>query len=178
MTRPLSPVERQRLRTPASLWRALIPLLVIVGLLVAFSWPHGQRSDGIHLIDPSGPITAARQSGLDVLVPTGLGVRWRPTSTEFVASGPSGAATFRIGYVSPSDRYAELYESADAPEAVAAQYGPLVSDGSAVVGGVSWPQYQTSAGHRLLRHTVAKVTVIITGSAPQSELVELAGSLR
>src|SRR4051812_12921348 len=33
VTRPPDPAARQRLRTPANLWRALIPLLVIVGLV-------------------------------------------------------------------------------------------------------------------------------------------------
>ncbi len=179
MTRPLTSTERQRLRSPANLWRALLPLLVIVGLLVLFSWPRGQRPDGVHVIDPSGAVAAARQSGgFEPVVPGGLGDRWRPTSAEFVPSGPSGAASLRIGYVSPGGRYAELFESPDAPDAVAAQYGPLVSDGSAVVNGVDWSRYQTRAGRPLLRHTAAKVTVIVTGNAGQPELVELAAALR
>jgi hypothetical protein len=179
VTRPLTPADRQRLRTPANLWRALIPLLVIVGLLVLFSWPSGQGSDGVHVIDPGPAITAAReQTGFDVLAPSGLGDRWRPTSTEFVPAGPSEAASFRIGYVSPAGRYAELYQSADAPDAVAAHYGPLTADGTTSIRGAEWQRYQTSAGRLVLRHTVGKVTVIVTGSAAQDELAELAGSLR
>lgn len=178
MTRPLTSTERQRLRTPANLWRALIPLLVIVGLLVLFSWPYGQGSDGVH-VDPALAIEAARQqAGFDVLAPTGLGDHWRATSTELVPVGEAGPAAFRIGYVSPAGRYAELLESADAPDAVAAQYGPLVSDGTTSVGGANWQRYQTTAGHRLLRRTIGKVTVIVTGTADEPELKELAGSLR
>jgi hypothetical protein len=80
--------------------------------------------------------------------------------------------------VSPAGKYAELFQSADAPDAVAAHYGPLVSDGTESVGATSWLRYQTTAGRRLLRHTFGKVTVIVTGSASQAELTELAGSLR
>jgi Protein of unknown function (DUF4245) len=179
VTRPLTPAERQRLRTPANLWRALIPLLVIVGLVVVFSWPHGRGSDGVHELDPGPAIQAARQqAGFTVLAPTGLGDRWRATSTELVPAGPSGPATFRIGYVTPAGRYAELFESADAPDAVAALYGPLTADGSVPVGGVGWLRYQTRDGHRLLLRTAGKVTVIVTGGADEPELVELAGSLR
>ena len=179
MTRPLNSTERQRLRTPANLWRALIPLLVIAGLLVLLSWPHGQDTDGVRVIDPGPAIAAARQqAGFEVLAPSGLNERWRPTSTELVPAGPAEPAAFRIGYVSPAGRYAELYQSADAPDAVAARYGPLVADGAASIGGLSWQQYQTAAGRGLLRHTFGKVTVIVTGSAEQPELAELAGSVR
>ncbi|HST47155.1 DUF4245 family protein [Jatrophihabitans sp.] len=179
MTRPPDPAARQRLRTPANLWRALIPLLVIVGLVVLLNRPAGQGSDGVHVIDPGPAIAAARQqSGFAVLVPTGLPAGWRPTSSELVPAEPAAPAGLRIGYVSPAGKYAELFESPDAPEAVAARYGPLTTDGTAPVAGASWQRYQTSAGRLLLRHTVGTVTAVVTGSASQAELVELAGSLR
>ena len=44
-------------------------------------------------------------------------------------------------------------------------------------GGVSWQQYDTASGRRLLRHTFGTVTVIVTGSAAQPELADLAGSV-
>lgn len=179
MTRPLTPAQRQQLRTPANLWRALIPLLVIVGLLVLFSWPRAQRPDGVHVVDVAGPIAAARQqAGFPLLVPSGLNDRWRPTSTEFQVAGPSSGASFRIGYVTPAGQYAEFLEGDDAPDAVAAQYGPLSAAGTVTVGTVPWSQYRTGSGHRLLRHTSGTVTTIVTGTAGQDELSQLAGSLR
>jgi hypothetical protein len=178
VTRPLDSTTRQRLRTPANLWRALIPLLVIVGLVVLLNRPDGQSTDGVHVIDPGPAIAAARQQdGFAVLAPTGLSDRWRPTSSELIPAGPASPAGLRIGYVSPAGKYAELFESPDAPDAVAARYGPLTADGTAAVGAVPWQQYRTSADRLLLRHTVGKVTAVVTGSATQAELVELAGSL-
>lgn len=178
MTRPLNSADRQRLRTPANLWRALIPLLVVVGLVVLLNRPSGQSSDGVHVIDPGPAITAARQqAGFAVLAPNGLGARWRATSTELLPAGPAEAASFRIGYVSPGGQYAEVFQSADAADAVAAHYGPLTADGTVPVDGVDWQRYRTAAGRQVLRHTAGAVTVIVTGSADQAELVELAGSL-
>ena len=179
MTRPLNPADRQRLRTPANLWRALLPLLALVAVVVLLNRPGEQASEGVHVIDPGPAITAAqRQAGFAVLTPSGLGDRWRPTSTELAPAGPSGPATFRIGYVSPAGKYAELLQSADAPDAVAARYGPLAAAGATSIGGARWQQYDTKGGGGLLRHTFGAVTVIVTGSASQPELVELAGSVR
>jgi hypothetical protein len=178
VTRPLTASERQHLRTNANLLRALIPLLVVVGVVVAFSWPRGRHADGVHVIDVSAPIAAAKQDAGFTTAPAGLSDRWRPTSTKFVAAGPSNGASFRIGYVTPSGTYAEFLESNDAPEAVAAQYGPLGVDGSANVNGAQWQQFRTKDDQILLRATVGKVTLIVTGSAPINELTELAGSLR
>jgi hypothetical protein len=152
--------------------------LVLVGVLVVFMWPRGAKVDGVHVVDVAAPIAAARQqSGFAVLAPRGLSDQWRPTSTRLIPTGPSSGASFRIGYVSPSGKYAELVESNDAPDAVAAEYGPLAVAGTTVIGGTSWQQYRTNDDRRLLRHTAARVTVIVTGSASQSELIELASSL-
>lgn len=51
-------------------------------------------------------------------------------------------------------------------------------DGTATIAGAVWQQYQTANSRRLLRRTVGKVTVVVTGSAPQAELEQLAASLR
>jgi hypothetical protein len=179
MSRPLTSSERQRLRTPANLWRALIPLLAVVGLLVVLVWPRPTHSDGVIVVDVAGPIAAARQqAGFTVLAPSGLSNRWRPTHTDLVPPSSAAAAGFTIGYVSPSGKYAEFHESADAPDAVAAGYGPLTADGTASVAGAAWDQFRTDRDRQLLRRTVGRVTVIVTGSAPPAELAELAGSVR
>lgn len=180
MTRPLSSAERQRLRTTANLWRALIPVLVVAGLLVALAWPRQHTStDGVHVVDITGTVQAARQqAGFKVLVPQGLSDSWRPTSDTFTPSGSGTSASLLIGYVTPRTQYAEFYESNDAPDAVAAQYGPLTANGAVTVTNVPWDRYQTDKGRELLRHTLGSVTVVVTGSASESELIELAGAMR
>lgn len=179
MTRPLTSAQRQQLRTPANLWRALIPLLVLIALITYLTWPSADRPDGVHVVDTVAPIAAAQQqAGFTVVAPHGLSAQWRPTSTELIPAGASSGASFRIGYVTPAGQYAEFLEGDDSPDAVAAQYGPLSTDGTVAVNGADWSQYRTSSGHRLLRHTTGNVTTIVTGTATQPELVELAGSLR
>lgn len=157
----------------------MLPLLGIVVLLVLLVWPRGQRSDGVRVVDTAGPIAAAQQqAGFTVLTPRGLPATWRPTSTEFVPPSAGVKASFRIGYVSPSGKYAEFLQSDDAADAVAAQYGPLSQDGPISVGSRSWEGFHRADGRQLLRASIGAVTVIVTGSAGQAELVQLAGSLR
>lgn len=179
MTRPLTGADRNRLRTPAGLWRALIPLTVLVGALVVFAWPHSGNNDGVHVVDTAGPIAAARQqSGFAVLEPVGLGPTWRPTATDFVAPQASTPSSLRISFVTPSGEYAEFFQSADSADAVSGLYGALTIDNPVQVNGTNWESFQTSRDRQLLRHTFGRVTAIVTGSASTSELVQLAGSLK
>ena len=132
----------------------------------------------MHVVDPGPAIAAARQqTGFAVLAPSGLAERWRPTSAELVPAEPSAPAGLRIGYVSPAGKYAELFESPDAPEAVAAHYGPLTADGTVAVGATGWQRYRTGHGPAAAAPHLGTVTAIVTGSAAQAELVELAGAL-
>jgi hypothetical protein len=179
MTRPPTASERQRLRSTANLWRALIPLVVLAGIAVFISWPHTKASDGVHVIDLAGPIASARQqAGFPILVPTGLGPDWRPTSADLTAAAPGTPAGLRIGYVSPKGEYAEFYESNGSPDAVAGVYAPLTSAYPVTVNGTQWTGYLTSRSRQLIEHTFGAVTVIVTGSANTAELSTLAGSVR
>jgi Protein of unknown function (DUF4245) len=179
VTRPLTPAERQRLRTPASLWRALIPILLLVLGLVAWQRVGEPHSNGIHVIDTAAPVAAARQqAGFALLLPSGLPTGWRPTSTEFTPAAQYSAASFRIGYVTPANKYAEFLESNGPADAVSAPYGVLTSQGPTTIAGTAWRTFRTDDGRTLLRATLGKVTLIVTGNAGLPELTTLAASLR
>jgi hypothetical protein len=64
---------------------------------------------------------------------------------------------------------------------VAASYGPVTSENTVTINGVSWAALRRSDGRQLLRHTFATstppVTVLVTGSAGADELATLAGSM-
>lgn len=178
MTRPLTASERNRLRNPANLWRALIPLVVLVAALAIFAWPRA-TGDGVHVVDLAGPLAAARQqAGFPILAPAGLDAQWRPTSTDFTAPVASTPASFRVGYVTPTGQYAEFLESNDAPDAVTSLYGPLTSDLPVAVNGTNWTGFRTTRDRELLSHSIGTVTVVVTGSAPEQELTQLAAALR
>jgi hypothetical protein len=179
VTRPLTPAERQRLRTPANLWRALIPILLLVIGLVAWQRLGQPKSNGVHVIDTAAPVAAAaQQAGFPLLLPAGLPGGWRPTSTEFVPAAQDSAASFRIGYLTPAGKYAEFLQSNGPADAVAAQYGVLSDRGTIEIAGAGWREFRTDDDRTLLRTTKGTVTVIVTGNADSAELATLAGSLR
>jgi len=168
------------MRSFGNLWRALIPLVALVAFVVVMTWPRSQGGGGIHVVDTVAPITAARQvAGFAMPAPEGLPQAWRATSTEYQAAGPDSGVTFRIGYVTPSGAYAEFLVSNDAAPAVTARYGELTSDGTTSIRVSDWSKYVTAKKNRtLLSRTEAHVTVVVTGSAPEAELTELAASVR
>jgi len=179
VTRPLTPAERQRLRTPANLWRALIPILVVVIGLVTWQRLAEPSGNGIHVVDTAGPVAAARQqAGFTLLLPGGLPAGWRPTSTEFVPAAQYSAASFRIGYVTPAGKYAEFLESNGPADTVAVPYGVLTAQGSNQIAGTDWQRFRTADNRTLLRTTRGTVTVIVTGNAADDELSTLAAALR
>lgn len=178
VTRPLTPAERQRLRTPANLWRALIPILVLVIALVTWQRLAEPSGNGVHVVDTAGPVAAARQqAGFPLLLPSGLPGGWRPTSTEFTPAAPYSAASFRIGYVTPAGKYAEFLESNGPADAVAAPYGVLTAQGSTQIAGVGWQRFRIQDNRTLLRTTRGTATVIVTGNAGDDELATLAAAL-
>lgn len=179
MTRPPTASERQRLRSFDNLWRALLPLVAVVGIVVIFTWPEGTHSDGVHVVDTVAPVAAARDTaGFAVAAPVGLSSAWRPTSTQYTPASADHGASFRIGFVTPANGYAEYLVSNDAALAVTAQWGPVTGSGSVDIGGVKWSKYVTAKNRTLLARTSGKVTAIVTGSASDAELQDLAGALR
>jgi hypothetical protein len=89
---------------------------------------------------------------LDALTPAGL-TGWRANSARLTHK--ASTATLYIGWVTPTDKYAALYES-NAPHIAVATSRP---------------------GDRTVRRTIGKLTILVTGSASQQELGELADSL-
>lgn len=178
MTRPPTAAERQRLRTASNLWRALIPLLLVVFVVVIFARPGSTKGNGIHVVDTVAPISAARHdAGFDVPAPVGLSTGWRATSTDFVPAATDHGTSFRIGYVTPKGGYAEYLVSNDAAPAVVAQYGPVTGQGSTAIAGVEWTKFVTDKNRTLLSRTSGKVTAVVTGSASDDELTSLAAAL-
>jgi hypothetical protein len=190
----MTPAQRARLRTVPYLFRALIPLALLVLVVIVIAWPRGTDNGGVHPIDPNPVISQAReQAPYQLLAPVASGVGalpagWQATSARIDdASAPdpadslelaSGVYQLRVGYVTPNKDYAQFEESNDAQEAVLSESGPRTPGDPVKVGSDTWQSGTYSDnGETLLFRSVGDVTVIVTGSASLDELKTLAAAL-
>jgi hypothetical protein len=133
----------------------LLAVIVAVTLIFVPGLLHPSRSQRVQPASYSDDAAGFRQvTGLTALTPIGLGSGWYANSARLSHKGTT--ATLYIGWVSPTKKYAALYETNS--------HSP------------SFPA--PSKGDRSLRRTVGKLAVFITGSASKQELAELADSLR
>jgi hypothetical protein len=154
---------------------SLIVLLIPVAIIVGFVWARG--GDDPVSIDPQPTIAEAQAAkAFTVAVPTGLSADWHPISADYTTAD----STLRIGYVTPKGGAIQLIESS------APRDGLLINElgddvrpvGVVPVGAVEWNSYQLHNGQRAIVLPTNGRTVIILGNAGQSELGELAASLR
>jgi hypothetical protein len=156
-----------------SLLVLLVPLLVLVG---GYQLLAGR--DRAVPVDQSAQIMAARNAGLEVTEPAGLGPAWVPVSATFRSDG--AGATLRLGYVTPAGDPVQLVQSTvPAARLLAAELAePAAPAGTVQVAGTTWHRYAGRPGETALVHQEPGRTMIVVGPAAGSELGELAASLR
>jgi Protein of unknown function (DUF4245) len=156
---------------------ALLILLVPMIGWVVLSRPSGHGT--VQVVDTRPDIREAKaQARFPVLVPAGLPARWRPTSSRVVRDD-AGRVVFRIGYVTPADKWAGLVEG-DKPSLLADEIGPdRKPTGSVDAAGTRWTRYPgRRGGEQSLVRTAGGTTYLITGTAKLDELRKLAEALR
>jgi Protein of unknown function (DUF4245) len=178
---PSSAVERANRMSAANMLRSLLPLVVLCVAIVA--WVSFQRDTGdpVREVDPTGPLRLADdRASYDLLAPTGLPDGYRPTSVRTDAGQAADGApvTLQIGYVTPSEKYAGFVIS-DAPEsdALGAVLAGSTDEGGVDVDGEQWTRSTTARGETALSRVADGVTVVVSGSAGDAELEEVAAAV-
>lgn len=164
-------------KTVVDLLRSLVPLILIVLVIV---WLKTSGGTQVQQVDPGPDVTAAaRSASYQVLAPQGLPEGWRPTSSRL--EKPTDSVTeLEVGYLTPADKYARYRESDAGVQAfAAAQLAGAKKTGTTPVGTRTWDRYTTSTGELalLLPNAGKQPSVLVTGSAGESELAALAASL-
>jgi hypothetical protein len=155
---------------------------VVVILVLIVVWQQAGDKQPLETVDPTGDIAyALRIAPVPFPAPGGLPDGWRATSSRVDA--PSGEkrspVTLTIGYVTPQDRYAEIVVTDQAPEVLLRQVaGGATADGTAPVGSARWDRYRSTRGETVLLHRVGRATVLVTGDAPDADLVTAAAAVR
>jgi hypothetical protein len=183
---PPPAVDRRGRQTFANMLRSLVPLVVIV--LAIVWWTAFRQSPDVapvKEIDPSSTVQlAANRAGYPLLVPTDLPHGYRPTSARTDAGNAEKGdpVTLQIGYVTPSEQFAQFVVSDDPrADAVTGLLNDATPAGSVQIGGDSWTR-ATRQHERdeetLLSRTLDGVTVVVSGSASEKELETVAGAVR
>jgi hypothetical protein len=175
-------MERARRLNAANMLRSMLPLVVICLVIVGWTTLRQPSEDPAREIDPAATVQlAAARAAYPLLVPQGLDEGYRPTSarTDAGNAGEGDPVTLEIGYLTPSEEFAGFVVSDD-PRAgpLAAALDGAQQQGTVDIGGVAWARWTTRSGETTLSREVDGVTVVVTGSAPESELETVAAAVR
>lgn len=150
----------------------MVRSLGLVMIMVVIAWYLAQPNSGdeqtIRVVDTAATISQTQRDNPGVPVPTGVPAGFRPTSATETPEG------LRIGYVTPTDQYAEyVLLLAPTPAALSETTGRGVLVGDFRVGDVLWQQYQAGEDTTSLARTVAGRTVVLGGTRETTTLDEL-----
>jgi hypothetical protein len=133
----------------------LILLIIAATLIFVPDLIHPGKSSRVQPVSYQSEVRGFQQvTGKPALVPADLPDGWYANSARLTPKRSN--ATLYIGWVTPTERYAALYESTL----------PRITLG------------KPRPGDRTVRRTIGTLNVVITGSASEQEMAELVAALR
>jgi hypothetical protein len=174
---PATPRVGRGRKTVSDMVRSLALVLVLVAVIVAFNVAQ-QPDRVVQTVDYPAALAEARSlAAYDVLGPEPVPAGWRVTSARTERSG--GGLAWHVGLVTSTEEYAAVEQSDGDRRAlldtVASGARPA---GTADVAGQSWRRLTGGdPEERALVRTADRVTTVVAGNAPWSQLRVLAGSL-
>lgn len=176
--RPTGRPNARMRQTIGDMVRSMLVVLAVVAVVLLVTWRP--QPDPVRVVDTTPAVTAASaEAAFPVLVPSGLASGWRPTSARWEPTAKSGEEpVLHIGYVTPSDQYAQVSLSAATSEAYLLEQ---TDDGrptgrTRTVAGQEWQEWE-GVDRRSLLALSPQVSVVVSGGASWEELAALAGSL-
>jgi hypothetical protein len=175
---PSPAMQRANRMSAANMLRSLLPLIVLCLVIVGWTTLRQQSDEGVREVDPASTVQlAAARADYAVPTPTGLDADYRTTSarTDAGNADQGDPVTLEIGYLTPSEEYAGFVVSDDqGADPVAAVLNGAEDRGTVDVGGERWARSTTVEGETALSREADGVVVLVTGSAPDDELVTVA----
>ena len=175
-------IQRANRLSAANMIRSILPLVLICLALVWWQSVQQSVDERVQTVDPSSTVQlAAARAGYPLLLPTGLGEDYLVTSarTDAGNAGEGDPVTLEIGYLTPSQEYAGFFVSDD-PRAdpLRAVLDGSEEQGTVDVAGESWTRSTTERDETALTRESGGITVVVTGSASDDELAEVAAAIR
>lgn len=160
--------------------RDMVLSMAVIGAVVAVIYvfvPHGGT-------DPVRPVgyrvelgQARRAAPYPVAAPAGLPGGWRATSVRYDGSDPKNAH-WHLGFIDPENQYAAVEQSnGDSAQFILDTTQSSAPAGSQAVSGATWQRYD-GGRYRALVERRAGATTVVLGTAPYSQLAQLAAALR
>ena len=172
-----APAKRKRGReTAADMVRSLgLVLLVVVPIWFLAQAPESDEKE-LREVDPRGSVEAFAADRPDVPVPGALPTGWRATSATYTG----GETALRVGWVTPTRRYAEYSAStAEREQFLESTVGEDVERLAPVtVDGVAWERLRESDGSLSLTRSYGAATVVVGTRRATADLPELEVLLR
>lgn len=178
------PGKRSRGReTAGDMVRSLAAVLVLVGVIVAFSLAD-QPDPVVPDIDYADALAQAReqareQGSYDVLAPRPLPAGWQVTSARLRPQGAE-AVTWHLGLVTRSGAYAAVEQTDGGRDGFVEQFtGSARRAGTVEIAGTTWRRLEDGDPEdRALVSGAGGVTTVVAGSASWEDLEQLASLLR
>ncbi|MER7009238.1 DUF4245 domain-containing protein [Dactylosporangium sp. NPDC000555] len=174
MVTPTQQTRETKARRPRDMALSMLVLIVPVFLLVGLYRFLGNETPP--MVDTTEVYGSVQRAGqFELLKPEGLPSGWR------VVSATHTDGVLRLGMTAPDDGALQLVETAKpAAEVVPAIVGrDARDDGEVTIAGRQWQRLsQGRPGERAIVQTGGGRTVIVVGQAKQSQLEQLAESLR
>jgi hypothetical protein len=166
----------------ANMARSMLPLVLICLALVGWAALRQNPDDPVIEVDPTSSVqSSAQRAGYELLVPTGLPDGYRPTSARTTAASAEEGdpVTLEIGYLTPQLAFAGFVISDDrGAEPVRRVLDDAEEQGTESIGGRTWTRETTARGETAYVLETGDATVLVSGSASEAELTEVAASLR
>lgn len=163
--------------------RDLVLSMIVIGAVVAVIYvfiPHDSDADPVKPIGYQVELGQARRDApFPVAAPEGLGKDWRPTSVTYDAHDAK-AVEWHLGFVDPQNEYVAVEQGNGLADAFIADKSKSAHrDGTRTltVGGFTWDRYKGPKYDALVRRADG-VTTMVTGTAPEAQLAEMAAALK
>ncbi len=179
---PSPAIERANRMSAANMLRSLAPLVVICLALAGWMAFQQSEADTIPEVDPTTTLQlAAARAAYPVVAPTDLPEGYTVTyaRTDAGEAEAGDPVTLEIGHVTPSGEFAGFVLSDDAgAAAVDDVLAGVQEQGTVELGGRDWTRGTTQRGETVLSCTADDATVLVTGSATDTELETVAAAVR
>lgn len=165
---PAPPKKKRGRETAADMVRSIGLILLIVVPVWFLAQPPDSDVKSVRVVDTAADVASFRQAAPQVPVPGALPADWRATSSTLEPG------SLRIGWVTPTDEFAEYSASTGPADAFLADATGRGSEvGTFVVDGTTWRQFSDADGHTSLVQSVGGGTVVVGGVRETTTLEEL-----